>query len=154
MKVKGKNGIGSLLKILLWIGMIIGGMALLFLCPMFYWLDIKFDWFLLMIYPCGVCFFIFMYQFIGLFQMLEMNSPFCRKTISYLNKSMWLSYIISGLIFVALIFMICGYSYTLAVKCCILFIGVLFFGVGIALFILKELFREAIDYKEENDLTI
>lgn len=154
MIVKGKNGIGRLLKILLWIGLSFGILGLLFLGPIFYWFNIQFDWFVVMVYPCGICFLIFMYQFIGLFQMLEMNSPFCGKTLNYLNKSMYLSYIISGLIFIALLIMVFGYHYTLAVKCCILFIGILFFGVGVALFILGELFREAINYKEENDLTI
>ena len=36
----------------------------------------------------------------------------------------------------------------------ILFLSVLFFGVSIALYILKELIYQATKYKEENDLTI
>ena len=36
----------------------------------------------------------------------------------------------------------------------LLFLFILFFGVGIALFILSLLFKRATDYKEENDLTI
>ena len=36
----------------------------------------------------------------------------------------------------------------------LIFLAVLFFGVSIALYILSELFRQATDYKEENDLTI
>lgn len=154
MKVKGKDGIGKFLKNILWIGLMFGGLLLLFLWPIFSWFDIKMNWFLFMIYPCGICFLIFVYQFIGLFEMLEKNSPFCQKTVSYLRKGMYLSYIIASLVIVALFFIIFGYSYTLGIKFCILFIGVLFFGVGIALFILKELFQEATNYKEENDLTI
>ncbi len=34
------------------------------------------------------------------------------------------------------------------------FLVVLFFGVSIALYILSELFRQANEYKSENDLTI
>lgn len=154
MKVKGKNGIGRFLKIILWIGFGIGILLLLFLWPIFYWFDIIMNWFLFMIYPCGICFLIFIYQFIELFRMLENNSPFCQKTVVYLKRGMYFSYVISGLVLVALLFMIFGYSYTLGVKFCLLFIGILFLGVGIALFILKELFQEATDYKEENDLTI
>ena len=36
----------------------------------------------------------------------------------------------------------------------LIFITGLFLGVSIALYILSELFRQATDYKQENDLTI
>lgn len=154
MRIKGKNGIGNFLKNILLISLGIGGLLLVFLWPIFRWFDIEMNWFLFMIYPCGICFLMFICQFIGLFRMLERNSPFCQETVLYLKKGMNLSYIISCLVFVALFFIVFLYSYTFGVKICILFIGILFFGVGIALFILKELFQEAINYKEENDLTI
>ena len=39
-------------------------------------------------------------------------------------------------------------------NCALLFLCILFLGVSIALYILSELFRQATEYKKENDLTI
>ena len=67
---------------------------------------------------------------------------------------MYISFIISFLVAISLSILIINNLYVLAVKLCIGFICVLFFGVGIALYLLKELFKEALQYQEENDLTI
>lgn len=146
--------IGSLLRGILRIGMIVGGVLLIG----FYWIlksmDIGMDFFLISIYPCGISFLVFCYQFIGLFKMLEDNTPFCEDTIRYLRKGMYISFVISGLVGIAFGLLFLYDFYTLGIKACVGFIAILFFGVGIALYILKELFNEAIEYKEENDLTI
>lgn len=155
MKVKGKNGIGHLLKIILEIGMVVGILLLLFFIPILGVFEISLNWFLGMVYPCGICFLLFVYQFIGLFGSLSNNNPFCDNTVIRLRKGMYLSFVISILVFVSLGIIIGCYSfYTLGFRICMIFIGVLFLGIGLALYILKALFEEAILYKEENDLTI
>ena len=156
MKVKGNNGIGSLLKIFLQICMVIGALLLVFLYFILKANNLHFDWFTVMIYPCGILFLGLIYQFVGLFNSLKENNPFCNANVIKLNRGMIISFIISVLIVIALCFSIFLYGdyYTFSFNVCVGFICLLFFGVGIALYILNELFKEATIYKEENELTI
>ena len=75
---------------------------------------------------------------------------------SLLKIFLQISLIIGILVLIALGFTIFLYQsyYTIGCKICIGFISVLFFAIGIALYILKSLFKDAITYKEENELTI
>jgi len=156
MNIKGNKGIGSLLKIFLQICMVIGVLLLVFLYSILKANNLNFDLFTIMIYPCGILFLGLIYQFVGLFNSLKENNPFCNDNVIKLNRGMVIAFIISALIVIALCFSIFLYSdyYSFSFNVCVGFICVLFFGVGIALYILKELFKEAIVYKEENELTI
>jgi len=156
MKVKGKNSIGSLLKVFLQICMVIGTLILVFLYSILKAYNLHFDLFSVMIYPCGILFLALIYQFVGLFNSLKESNPFCNDNVIKLNRGMVISFIISALIVIALCFSIFLYNdyYTFSFNVCVSFICILFFGVGIALYVLKELFKEAISYKEENELTI
>ncbi len=155
MKIKGKNGIGSILKFILQISMVIG---ILFLISM-YWIvrkvNLEFNWFIACIYPCGISFLVLIYQFIGLFNSLKESNPFCKENPKRMNIGMISSIVTCIFILIALLLSILVYNqYTLELKVALSFIFILFFGVSIALYILKELFIEAINYKEENELTI
>lgn len=156
MKIKGKNSVGSLLKVFLQICMVVGGLLLVFLYSILKVYNLHFDLFVVMIYPCGILFLALIYQFVGLFNSLKENNPFCNDNVIKLNRSKNISFMISALIIVALCFSIFLYNdyYTFRFNVCVGFICILFFGVGIALYVLKELFKEAIAYKEENELTI
>lgn len=155
MKLKGKYGIGNLLKIILEIGFCIGCLLLCTFIPILNVFNISINWFLAMVYPSGICFLGLVCQFIEMFDSLKNNNPFCQNTVIRLKRAMYLSYIISFFVAVALIIILFFYNYyTLGLKICIMFICILFFGVGTALYMLKELFIQAINYKEENDLTI
>lgn len=156
MKIEGEKSIGSLLKIVLQVCMVLGGIILVCLYPILKYFNLHFDLFTIMIYPCGIGLLLLIYQFIGLFNSLKENNPFCHDNVIRLNKSMIVSFVISILIVIALCFSIFLYNdyYTLSFNICVGFICLLFFGVGIALCILKELFKKAIAYKEENELTI
>ena len=141
MKIKGKNGIG-----------------ILFLISM-YWIvrkvNLEFNWFIACIYPCGISFLVLIYQFIGLFNSLKESNPFCKENPKRMNIGMISSIVTCIFILIALLLSILVYNqYTLELKVALSFIFILFFGVSIALYILKELFIEAINYKEENELTI
>lgn len=155
MKIVGKNGIGSILKFILQISMVIG---ILFLISM-YWIvrkvNLEFNWFIACIYPCGISFLVLIYQFIGLFNSLKESNPFCKENPKRMNIGMISSIVTCIFILIALLLSILVYNqYTLELKVALTFIFILFFGVSIALYILKELFIEAINYKEENELTI
>lgn len=147
--------IANILIILLKISMIIGTGILLMLWKITDLLEIKFDLLVGLIYPSGILFLGFIYQFIKLFKQLKIEKPFTKETVRYLKTSMTLSFIIGFIILIALLLSIIIYpTYTLTVKISLTFFSILFFGVGIALYLLSELFKQATEYKEENDLTI
>lgn len=147
--------IANILIILLKISMIIGTGILLMLWKIMDLLEIKFDLLVGLIYPSGILFLGFIYQFIKLFKQLKLEKPFTKETVRYLKTSMTLSFIIGFIILIALLLSIIIYpTYTLTVKISLTFFSILFFGVGIALYLLSELFKQATEYKEENDLTI
>lgn len=147
--------IANILIILLKISMIIGTVILLMLWKITNLLEIKFDLLVGLIYPSGILFLGFIYQFIKLFKQLKLEKPFTKETVRYLKTSMTLSFIIGFIILIALLLSIIIYpTYTLTVKISLTFFSILFFGVGIALYLLSELFKQATEYKEENDLTI
>ncbi len=155
MKLDGKFGIGNILKVFLEICMVVLITNLLLLFQIVNFLKLKFDLFIVMIYPCGICFLALIYQFIKLFDSLKNNKPFSNDTIKRFNNSQIICFIISLLVFIALFLLIFVYDYySNELRYCIAFIGILFFGVGVALYIMKSLFKEAISYKELNDLTI
>ena len=85
--------------------------------------------------------------------MLKQNTPFSKDTIIYLKRGMYTSFTIACITGLSFILLFIYNFYTLGIKISIGFIGILFFGVGIALYLLKELFKEAIEYKEENNLS-
>lgn len=155
MRINGKNGIGSILKFILQISMVLG---IIFLIGL-YWIakkvNLEFNWFIACIYPCGISFLVLVYQFIGLFNSLKENNPFCKENPKRMCIGMISSLITCLFIIIAILLSIFVYDiYTLELKVALIFIAILFFGVSIALYILKELFTEAINYKEENELTI
>jgi len=117
-------------------------------------INIHFDLFICMIYPCGICFLYLVYQFIKLFDTLSNNKPFCYENVVRLKNSMVTCFVISILVLISLLISIFYTYYSLQLRVSIIFISVLFFGVSISLYVLSELFNQAVDYKEENDLTI
>ena len=95
------------------------------------------------------------YQFIKLFKSLEDNKPFTTKNVNILKRTSIISLTISILWLIDLFFMIFIMKNTYVnYIIVIVFLSALFFGVAIALYILKELILQATRYKEENDLTI
>lgn len=109
----------------------------------------------LFIYPNGCLMLIIIIQFMRLFRSLENDNPFTNKNVSILYHTGIISFIMSFIWIIDLILMIFFVHNTyINYIIVLLFLFILFFGVGIALFILSLLFKRATDYKEENDLTI
>ncbi len=155
MKIIGEKGIGKTLKLFLQICFYLGAIALIFL-P-FILNKIGFNLFssMIVIYPNGIVLLVITYKFIGFFDSLKNNKPFCDENVSIFKTSgiacaisslLWFSDIFYELIFIETVDII---FYSI-----LIFLCVLFFGFSIAFFILAELFKQATEYKKENDLTI
>lgn len=107
-----------------------------------------------LLYPAGISFIYLITKFIYIFKLLEKDNPFKLEVINFFNGSMVSVFFISFVIFIMTMISIFKYHYGLVFNLCIIFMMILFFGVGIALYILKSLFIKALEYKEEVDLTI
>ena len=146
--------IGKFIKIFLIIGIIIS-VPLIIISPMLLNHTSKSMYSMFIIYPNGLLILIFAYQFIKLFKSLEDNNPFNDDNVKTLKISGIISLITSIMWIVDLLFMIFVIKNTYVNYIIVLlFLAALFFGVSIALYILSELFRQATEYKKENDLTI
>ena len=110
---------------------------------------------MLIIYPNGLLMLCIMYNFIKLFKSLEINNPFNYDNVKVLKNTGNISFIMSILWIIYLLIMIFLIRNTYINYIIVLvFLFLLFFGVGIALYLLCLLFKQATDYKIENDLTI
>ena len=110
----------------------------------------------------GIVALFIIYQFIKIFRNLKENKLFEKKNTNFLNKVSRLSIIIGFLYLICLV----GISIFLRnynsldlltdflIKTLILVFSVVFFIFGIGTKILNEVYKKAIEYKEENDFTI
>lgn len=107
------------------------------------------------IYPNSIIMLLIDIQFIKLFKSLEENNPFCKNNILILRRASIYSFIMTifWIIDSLILYFLCNCTY-INYYIVIAFLIVLFFGVGVALYILSKLFSKAYTYKEENDLTI
>ena len=147
MYIYGKKGLGSMLKMLLEITFVIIVIAMIAI-------PFKIAK-VLLFYPNLICFLIIMLEFIGLFNQLEKEEPFCEKTIKRINGAKMASLICSIIWLLQLTYeVVLVNSVEFVSYAFFAFMFLLFAGVAIALYILKELFIKATNYKKENDLTI
>lgn len=152
MKVFGNKGLGAFLKVMLQISLILG-IALLLCFP--YILRLvheKWNIFWTIIVPCGLLCLIIIYEFIGMFKSLEEDNPFNEKNIQRLKVTMWSTFGLAILFFIEAL--LAGFIYTERNVYFVSFLSILFLGISIALHIIKELFGKALNYKQENELTI
>ena len=154
MEITGKKGLGKVLKIVLIVGFILS-IPTIAVSPMLLHHTRNSTYSMIIIYPNGVLMLGIIYQFIKLFKSLEKSEPFTYENVDILKRTSIMSLIMSIFWIVDLVFMILimkntYINYILVIS----FLSLLFFGVSIALYILKELMLQATKYKEENDLTI
>ncbi len=154
MEITGKKGLGKVLKIVLIVGFILS-IPTIAISPMLLHHTRNSTYSMIIIYPNGVLMLGIIYQFIKLFKSLEKSEPFTYENVDILKRTSIMSLIMSIFWIVDLVFMILimkntYINYILVIS----FLSLLFFGVSIALYILKELMLQATKYKEENDLTI
>ena len=155
MKLSGKNSIGSILKIFLQVCCYVGIIILIVLPVLLKYLGFNIIASMFVIYPNGVVLLLITRNFIKLFDSLTKNKPFCKENVKILKKTgkisfiggiFWLIDIVYQILFVV--------NNDIVFIATLGFLSILFFGVAIALYILSELFEQAYNYKEENDLTI
>ena len=162
MKILGKKSLSTVIKVFLWILLticlivvILGGIVVIN----------DFNFFnssntlrsLIILYLSSIPAAILITQFIGIFKSLENNDVFDKENLKRLRIS-YISSIVMGLMYLinsimlffspedenwVIIYMLLTYIITLVF---------LIFGVG--LIVLSEIYKRAIKYKEENDLTI
>lgn len=155
MKLTGKNGIGNVLKIFLQICFYVGTLFLIGLPFVLNLMGLNLNAAMFIIYPNGIVLLIIVKNFIKLFDSLKDNQPFSNKNVKIL-KSTGIAALIGSLLWlIDLLYEIClAKSEMIVSNLALLFLSILFLGVAIALYILSELFKQATEYKEENELTI
>lgn len=155
MKITGENGIGKMLELLLQICFYIGIVVLIILPFILNKVGLSLRVSMYIIYPNGIVFLMIMHKFIKLFNSLRLNNPFCDENVKLLRKTGIISFIGSVLWGADFLYeMIINNSNDIILYCELSFLSILFFGVSIALYILSELFKQATEFKKENDLTI
>ena len=154
MQKNNNQKTGKIIKIILIIGMIIS-IPIVLVIPFLLRHNISLLNTMLIIYPNGILMVGITWEFIKLFKSLEENNPFNRDNVKILKNTGTISFIMSGLWFIDLLDLVLIIkNYYVNYILVLIFLTVLFLGVGIALYILSALFKQATDYKEENDLTI
>lgn len=151
MKVTGKNSLSNFIKISLQIVFILG-IIVIILLPL--WLKLYCKYVnqtlvyipsLILLYLSGIPGLIIVREFIKMFNTLKENNPFIFKNVKHLKVCSTYSFIIT-------IEYIVGIFITKSVFS-IVVVGV-FTVAWLGLYILSELLKQAIEYKEENELTI
>ena len=152
MKILGKNSISNYIRICLQLVFIGGTLILItlrFLLNYYLQLfNLPTDIYpptLALLYVSGIPALIIIYQFIKLFESLKDANPFVTKNSNYLKTSSFCSLIIAIEYFISIFIFKSVFT---------IIIMMIFIIAWIGLYILSELFKQAINYKEENDLTI
>lgn len=152
MKVTGKKSISSLIKIFLQI-LICTGIVVLILLPLLLKEYIQYinpilDYYpaLILLYVSGIPAIVIVYEFIKLFGSLKEDNPFIARNVKALKISSICSFIIA-IEYTLGMFLVTNSIFG------IIIVGV-FIIAWLGLYILSELLQKAIEYKEENDLTI
>ncbi|MBR3145678.1 MAG: DUF2975 domain-containing protein [Bacilli bacterium] len=154
MAKNNNQKIGKVIKIILIIGTILSIPAMIII-PFLLKHSISLIHSMLIVYPNCILILGITWGFIKLFKSLEDNNPFNRSNVKILKNMGIISFIMSGLWFVDLLdLLLVIKNYYLNYTLVLIFLTLLFIGIGIALYILSILFKQATLYKEENDLTI
>lgn len=155
MQITGKKGIGNILKTLLQIAFY-GGIILLVILPFILQaFGTHLNASMYIIYPNGLVLLMIVKQFIKLFDSLKKNQPFSESNVTILKNTAKVALIESFLWLIDLLYeIILAKAYDILLILVVTFLSILFLGVSIALYVLAELFKEATQYKQENELTI
>lgn len=151
MKVTGNNSISNFIKIVLQVVFILGIIVVAFLPIIlkkyqeYINPDLLYIPSLILLYASGIPGLIVVWNFIKMFNTLKENTPFIMENVKHLKICSICSCIIAieyiiGIVVIKSVF-------------AIIVVGV-FIIAWLGLYILSELLKQAIEYKEENELTI
>jgi hypothetical protein len=153
MKILGEKSLSSATRIGLQVIFVVGCISLLVLPILLDWYTEYYNinisdfrrLYLIILYSSGLPALVIVYKFIKLFDTLKNNNPFVMENVKILkNLSIYTTIISIEYIIAVFVFR----TVFTAV------IPIIFVVATLALFILSELFKQAVIYKEENDLTI
>lgn len=151
MKVTGKNSLSNFieicLKIIFVLGIIIYIVLPLLMKKYVEWFNPVLDYIpaLVILYVSGIPALIIVFKFIKIFNTLKLDNPFTMENVKHLKVISICSLIISIEYIIGMFFIVSIFEIILIAVFIIVWLG------G---YILSELLRKAIEYKEENELTI
>lgn len=155
MKVTGENGLGDILKTILEICFWIGILTLIGLPFVLNAFGLGLGASIFVIYPNGIVLLMIAHKFIELFASLKNNTPFCENNVKILRKTGKIAFAGAFFWIIDLLYeVLLAKTFDIIFILAMIFLTVLYIGVSIALYILSELFKQATEYKDENDLTI
>ena len=143
MKVTGKKSLSTLIEICLKIIFVVGILIYITLPLLLNWYIDIFNPILL--YASGIPALIIVYKFIKIFKTLRLDNPFTLENVRHLNVISICSLIIAIEYAIGIFFIVSIFEVILIAVFIIIWLGA---------YILAELLRKAVEYKEENDLTI
>ena len=151
MKITGKKSLGSFIEICLKILIVIGIIIVLglpfFLQKYAEWMHPQIEYYptLAILYASGIPALVIIYQFIKIFHTLKEDNPFNMENVKHFKVISTCSFIIMLEYMVGIFFITSVFA--------IVIIGV-FAVVWLGCYILAELLKKAVEYKEEIELTI
>lgn len=155
MKIIGENGLGSILKNFLQICFYLGIFVLIILPFVLRLFGLSLNASAFIIYPNGIVLLMIVHKFIALFNSLKNNNPFCENNVKILKRTGVIAFVGACFWIIDLLYeIILAKSFNIIFILAMIFLFVLYFGVSIALYMLSELFKQATEYKQENELTI
>ena len=152
MKVLGKSSISSLVNLLLKVIFVLGVIVIICLPKLLDWYVSYFPAdhviyypMLIVLYLSGIMALFAVFGLIKLFETLKKNTPFITENVKHL-KAISICCLIIAIIYLVGIFVF--------QSAFVVVIFIMFTIASLAFLILAELFKQAVEYKEENDLTI
>lgn len=113
----------------------------------------------IMIIATGIIALFIIYQFIKIFQHLKGSELFCEDNVKRLNTVSINCFVISTIYFITAVFVIATITkyfqeFVYYILFSMIILAIIFGVAGIGIKILNEIYKKAIEYKEENDFTI
>ncbi len=147
------ESLSKVLKICLQITFIVGLFVTAFLGVIlkryfgwYFWHNERYYWAcLILLTPCGLCSLNILWQLAGLLKTIHQKNPFVLKNVKYLSRIAISSFVISVMFFVLVFVQATMLTFA---------IGYIFLIAGFLFIVLSGLFKKAVEYKNENDLTI
>jgi len=155
MQILGKNGLGNKLKNLLEICFVIGIIVLVGLPFILKQFGLNMNASIFIIYPNGIILLLIAHKFIQLFDSLKTNKPFSENNVKLLKYTGRIAFVGACSWIIDLLYeVVLAKNFDVIFILVMTFLTILYIGVSIALYILSELFKQATEYKKENELTI
>ena len=152
MKVFGNRSLSSFIELGLKIVFVLGIMVIVFLPLCLKWYlnlfnidQTLFTGMLIILYISGIVSLFIIYKFIVMFKTLKLNNPFVKENVTNLKHISYSCLIIAIIYFIAIFIFRTVFTSIIFMIFTVAFLGT---------YILAELFKQAVTYKEENDLTI